>query len=110
MIGSRKLIKKIALPNSWKLILKSEDSLKTKVKTQLKTEIYVSKGKTIDLNYINNKIIYNNLVDCKFSKPYVHTYWDTYFNYIINWENEYNIFHKFNDNRAKQFKLKLIIK
>ena len=49
---------KIALPNSWKFILKSENSLKTKVKTQLKTEIYVSKGKTIDLENINNKLIY----------------------------------------------------
>ena len=40
----------------------------------------------------------------------MHTYWDTYFNNIINWENEYNIIHKFNDNRVKQFKLKLIHK
>ena len=60
---------KIALRNLWKLILKSEDTLKTNVKTQLKTVNYVSKGKTTDLDYINNKITYNKLVDCKCSKP-----------------------------------------
>ena len=75
---------KVALPNLQKFILKSENSLKTTIKTQLKTEIYVSKGKTIYLDNINNKIIYNNIVNCKVSKPYVHTYCDTYFNNGIN--------------------------
>ena len=43
-------------------------------------------------------------------KPYVHTYWNTYFNTIINWENVYKALHSLNDNRVKQFKFKLINK
>ena len=82
---------KLAIPSSWKVILKSENSLKSKVKTELKIKIQVSKGKHFCLNNLNNKIIYTELVKCKFSKPYVHTYWNTHFNTIIKWENVYKV-------------------
>ena len=84
---------KIAIPNSWKVILKSEYSLKCKVKTDMKIKIQVYKGKRYDLDNINNKIVYSELVNCKFSKPYVHTYWNTYFNTIIKWDHVYKVLH-----------------
>ena len=46
----------------------------------------------------------------KFNKPYVHSYWDTFFHFKQNWENVYKTMHSVNDNRVKQFRYKLIHK
>ena len=59
---------------------------------------------------ITNKIIYNELVRYKFSVPFIHTHWNSYFNKIINWKNVYISLYKLDDNRIKQFKFKLIHK
>ena len=64
----------------------------------------------INLESTNNKIIYNTLISRKFSVPYIHTYWNTYFNKIICWKNVYKSIHKLEDNRIKQFRFKLIHK
>ena len=55
-------------------------------------------------------MIYSELVNCRFSKPYRTYILDTYFNTIIKWDNGYKVLHYLNDNRVKQFKFKLINK
>ena len=101
---------KQAIPNSWKVLLKSESSRKSKVKTNLSLKLRLAKGTCIKLENITNKIMHKEFVQHKFSNPYVHTYWNSYFNKIIIWENVYNFLHKLDDNRIKQFKFKLIHK
>ena len=101
---------KLAIPTSWKKVLKSEVSIKTKVNTFLKPSIILANGKEINFLLTDNKQIYYTLIRFKISKPYVHTYWDTHFQQKNNWENIYKSIHNLNDNRIKQFRYKLIHK
>ena len=98
---------KAAIPTSWKTILKDEHSIKSKIKTSSKLRIYINK-KLIDIDSTQNKQIYNILISQMFSKPYVHTYWNQYFDSIFIWEKVYKTLHSLKDNRIKQFKYKLI--
>ena len=61
-----------------------------------------------DIESTQNKQIYNILISQIFSKPYVHTYWNQYFDSIFIWEKVYKTLHTLEDNRIKQFKYKLI--
>ena len=85
-------------------------SRRSKVKTNLSLKLSSAKGTCLKLENITNKIMYNEFVRHKFSNPYVHTYWNSYFNKKNIWENVYKLLHKLDDNRIKQFKFKLINK
>ena len=101
---------KLAIPTSWKNVLKSGVSIKTRVNTFLKPTIILANGKEVNLHSTENKQIYNTLIRFKITKPYVHTYWDTLFQQKHNWENIYKSIHNLKDNRIKQFRYKLIHK
>ena len=77
---------KNAIPTTWKIILKSNCSIQAKVKTNLTLKLRLNKGKVFNLENTNNKIIYNTLISRKFSFPYIHTYWNTYFDKITCWK------------------------
>ena len=49
---------KIAIPKKWKTLLKIDDSLKSKVKTELKINLKSSTGKWINIESMTNKMFY----------------------------------------------------
>ena len=63
---------KQAIPNSWKVILRSEMSRRSKVKTNLSLKLSSAKGTCLKLENITNKIMYNECVRHTFSNPCVH--------------------------------------
>lgn len=102
-ISELNILKK-AIPKHWKNTIKTNDSIKTKVKTTVDIVINFR-----SINLFNSKDFYQMLLKSKFEKPYIHSYWQTLFNCTINWESFYYILNKINiDNRIKQFKYKAI--
>ena len=101
-IAEVSLIKK-SIPADWKQILHCEASNQTKIKTTLDIMI-----QNQNLSNISNKTIYNHLVSKKFSKPFIHQYWETKLNKSIQWKQFYIFLNSLHDNRIKQFKFKLL--
>ena len=101
-------IVKNAIPKTWKKILRIDSSLKTKVKTELKINLKTTIGKWINIDLMTNKLFYSKIIQTKFSKPYIHTYWNSVVENHFEWKKIYNFIHKIKDNRIKQFKYKLI--
>ena len=95
---------KNSIPATWKTILKSNESIKTKVKTDLKITL---NSKT--LCDITNKDFYNYYLKSIFEKPYIHNYWEQTLRCKINWDAFYLVLNKtLPDNKIKQFKYKAI--
>jgi hypothetical protein len=87
-----------AIPRSWKNKLKIEESVKTNVKTERKK----------NLDY-SSKYFYQTLVQCKFEKPYVHTFWERLFGKTIEWASFYYMLNKvLLENKVKEFRFKTI--
>lgn len=93
-----------SIPCSWRNILKTNNSVMTKVKTSLS----ISLDLKIKFTDMTNKNIYRTLLKYKFCKPYIHRYWEQTLNSRINWNVYYNILNQLIDNRVKQFKYKTI--
>jgi hypothetical protein len=87
-----------ALPQLWKFILKSDESIKTRVKTDFSPL----------LTKESNKEIYNILRNNKAEKPYIHRLWEILFEHEIPWNKVYLNIKSSIDNRYKQFRYKLI--
>ena len=98
---------KLSVPPSWKRLLKSYNSTQTKVKTKLSLKIG-HLNEIVNLNLTNNKSVYKILLKHKFIKPYANSFWDSYFDSKLSWENVYKSIHLLKDNRLTQFKYKLI--
>ena len=93
-----------AIPNSWKITLRSEASVKTIVRTN--TSVF---GNNISIINSNNREIKKHFVVKKFELPLMHSFWETKFNLKINWASVYFIINKvYVDNRIKELKLKII--
>ena len=96
-----------SIPNSWKPLLKADNSIKSMVSTNFSTPF----NRNCNINQLNNKAIKNKFLSKSFEQPYVHGYWETKFNKEINWYPVYFTLHKvLVDNRIKQLKIKLIHK
>ena len=58
---------KNAIPKLWKNILKSDNSLKSKVKTELRINLKTSTSKMINIDLMTNKLFYSKIIQTKFS-------------------------------------------
>ena len=95
---------KQCIPKNWRTVLTKESSCLTKVNTYLKTHLLNK-----DLKDITNKDIYKHFVHEKFTKPYIHNYWEEFFqDENINWFDLYTLLNSMPDNKMKQFKYKAI--
>ena len=101
---------KSCIPKTWKTILQTENSIKTNVKTELNIFFRLPKGNLINLQDITNKQIYSQLIKAKYTKPYIHTFWDYHLDNHTSWSKIYSFIHSIKDNRVKQFKYKLVNK
>jgi hypothetical protein len=94
---------KKSTPSEWKTILRSNESTRTSVKSELKL---IFKENIFDMT---NKDFYRLMVNKKFVKPHIQRKWENIFGNDITWKNIYNNINKTSiDNRIKQFKFKLI--
>jgi hypothetical protein len=102
-IAEVNIIKK-AIPNIWKEMIKTDQSIKTKVKTKLLLTV-----QNKHLKDMTNKQIYQIYIKQFYEKPYIHGYWNRRFNENICWNSWYFIIHRDTvDNKVKQFKIKLL--
>ena len=69
-------ILKNALPKNWIDILKKESSVKSIV--NIKKDYFIWNDQFINLSTLSNKLLYNILVNVKFSKPIGTHYWIKY--------------------------------
>ena len=68
-------------------------------------------GNNVSIINSNNKDIKKLFVTKKFERPFMHSFWDTKFNFNINWKSVYLIINKvYVDNRIKELKHKIIHK
>ena len=106
---------KKAIPNHWKISLKSANSISTKVKTQAQFTLHsVEMKRSITLStstLINNKLIYNYLLQKNKTRPIMEKSWEKDLNLITYaelWPSVYRSIHDINRNEVRQFRYKLV--
>ena len=103
-------ILKKAFPKNWIDILKTESLVKSIV--NIKKYYFIWNNQFINLSTLSNKLLYNKLVNVKFSNPIGTHYW---INYLVlsdkpNTSSLYFFIFKFLDeNKLKMFRWKLFI-
>ena len=101
-------ILKKAFPKNWIDILKTESSVKSIV--NIKKDYFIWNNQFINLSTLSNKLLYNKLMNVKFSNPIGTHYW---INYLVlsekpNTSSLYFFIFKFLDeNKLKMFRWKL---
>lgn len=103
-IAELSLLKK-CLPKQWTHEVQKEQSKLTQIKTDL--NIYLD-NQDINIKYTTNKQIYQFLIKKKITKPYIHRYWNHYFEEEFDYFYFYKFINSLYDNKIKQFKYKLV--
>ena len=107
MISEFSILKQ-AFPKNWIDILKTESSVKSIV--NIKKDYFIWNNQFINLSTFSNKLLYNKLVNVKFSNPIGTHYW---INYLVlsekpNTSSLYFFIFKFlEENKLKMFRWKL---
>jgi hypothetical protein len=76
----------IYVPKNWIDILKTESSVKSIV--NIKKDYFMWNNQFINLSTLSNKLLYNKLVNVKFSNPIGTHYW---INYLVLSENQIQV-------------------
>jgi hypothetical protein len=98
---------KASIPKKWNPILKSEQSLKSQVNINKRSNF----GENINIENFENKDIQQLFLSKKFESPYIHKFWETTFKKDIKWKSFYYFINKvLINNKIKQLKLKIIHK
>lgn len=92
---------KLTIPKKWITLIKNETSRLTTVKTRL--ELKINNKRIQDLV---NKQVYQFLLKGKFTKPYIHRYWNHYFHKNTDWLLFYRFINNLYSNKIKQYKYK----